>query len=78
MPFDALQVTGRPIARSLYKRYTCEVTVEDAPSHEEAFDLEREIAERFTQPDMKSATSLSCRPASRCQYELRLHQQSLF
>lgn len=48
--FDALQVTGkadRPVL-IIVNGYTCEVTVEDAPSHEEAFDLEREIAERFT------------------------------
>jgi aldehyde:ferredoxin oxidoreductase len=48
--FDALQVTGKaaPKVLILINSYKCEVTVEEAPDDEEAFDLERDIVERFT------------------------------
>jgi aldehyde:ferredoxin oxidoreductase len=48
--FDAIQVTGiadRDVV-IVVNAYTCEVTIEDNPSDEEAFDLERDLAERFT------------------------------
>ena len=48
--FDALRVTGIA-GRDVFifiNAYKGEVTIEDAPSEEEAFDLEREIAERLT------------------------------
>jgi aldehyde:ferredoxin oxidoreductase len=48
--FDALQVTGKAgsgvlIVIDSYKRT---VTIESAPSDDEAFDLERDVVERFT------------------------------
>jgi aldehyde:ferredoxin oxidoreductase len=48
--FDALQVTGKaaPKAIIVINGYNCEVTIEEAPEDEEAFDLERDIVERFT------------------------------
>jgi aldehyde:ferredoxin oxidoreductase len=48
--FDALQVTGKADRDAIVviNGYMEEVTVEDAPSGDEAFDLERLIAERFT------------------------------
>ena len=48
--FDALQVTGiadRDVS-IVINGYNREVTIEDTPSDEEAFDLERHIAERLT------------------------------
>jgi aldehyde:ferredoxin oxidoreductase len=48
--FDALQVTGiadRDVV-IVVNAYKSEVTVEEGPSDEEAFDLERNIAERLT------------------------------
>jgi aldehyde:ferredoxin oxidoreductase len=48
--FDAIQVTG--IAERdvviVVNAYSCEVTVEEGPSDDEAFDLERDLAERIT------------------------------
>jgi aldehyde:ferredoxin oxidoreductase len=48
--FDALQVTGKaaPKAMIVINGYKNEVTIEEAPDDEEAFDLERDIVERFT------------------------------
>jgi aldehyde:ferredoxin oxidoreductase len=48
--FDALQVTGKadPKAIIVINGYRGEVTIEEAPEDEEAFDLERDIVERFT------------------------------
>ena len=48
--FDALQVTGiadRDVV-IIVNAYKSEVTIEEGPSDEEAFDLERDIAERLT------------------------------
>jgi aldehyde:ferredoxin oxidoreductase len=47
--FDALQVTGRADRETMIviNGFTREITVEDAPRDDEAFDLERQIAERF-------------------------------
>jgi aldehyde:ferredoxin oxidoreductase len=48
--FDALQVTGisgRDVV-IVVNAYTAEITIEEAPSDDEAFDLERHIAERLT------------------------------
>ncbi len=48
--FDALQVTGKA-SRSVIiviNSYKGQVTLEEAPADEEAFDLERDIVERFT------------------------------
>lgn len=47
--FDALQVTGKADADVMIvvNAFTHEVTVEDAPADDEAFDLERHIEERF-------------------------------
>jgi aldehyde:ferredoxin oxidoreductase len=49
--FDALQVTGRAARDTMIviNGFTREVTVEQAPDLTEAFDLERAIAERFTE-----------------------------
>ena len=47
--FDALQISGiasRDVC-IVINGYTCEVTIEEAPPDEEAFDLERDIAERL-------------------------------
>jgi aldehyde:ferredoxin oxidoreductase len=48
--FDALQVTGKAGRDTMIviNGFTHEVTLEEAPHLEEAFDLERAIAERFT------------------------------
>jgi aldehyde:ferredoxin oxidoreductase len=48
--FDALQVTGKAAPKAIIVINGCrsEVTIEDAPNGDEAFDLEREIVERFT------------------------------
>jgi aldehyde:ferredoxin oxidoreductase len=48
--FDALQVTGQALQDTMIviNGFTREVTVESAPRLIEAFDLERAIAERFT------------------------------
>jgi aldehyde:ferredoxin oxidoreductase len=48
--FDALQITGKS-PKDIFiviNGYKDEITIEDAPSEEEAFDLERHIADRFT------------------------------
>lgn len=48
--FDALQVTGIA-SRDIFimiNAYKQEITIEDAPSDDEAFDLERDIADRLT------------------------------
>jgi aldehyde:ferredoxin oxidoreductase len=48
--FDALQVTGtadRDVV-IIINAYAGEITIEDGPSDEEAFDLERDLAERLT------------------------------
>jgi aldehyde:ferredoxin oxidoreductase len=47
--FDALQVTGKAVSDLIIviNSYRGEVTLEDAPADEEAFDLERDITERF-------------------------------
>jgi aldehyde:ferredoxin oxidoreductase len=47
--FDALQVKGKAAGDVLIvvNSYKEEITLEDAPADEEAFDLERDIAERF-------------------------------
>ncbi len=49
--FDALQVTGKGEKETMIviNGFTREITVEDAPRDEEAFDLEQHIAERFTE-----------------------------
>jgi aldehyde:ferredoxin oxidoreductase len=48
--FDAIQITGKATRSVLIviNSYKNEVTIEDAPYDEEAFDLERDIVERFT------------------------------
>ncbi|HTY62387.1 MAG TPA: aldehyde ferredoxin oxidoreductase C-terminal domain-containing protein [Acidobacteriota bacterium] len=48
--FDALQVTGKAGRRVMIviDSYAGTVTVEDAPPDDEAFDLERDLVERFT------------------------------
>jgi len=48
--FDALQVTGRAGQETMLiiNGFTNEITLEAAPHDDEAFDLERHIAERFT------------------------------
>jgi aldehyde:ferredoxin oxidoreductase len=47
--FDALQVTGKADrdVMIVVNAFTHEVTIEEAPSDDEAFDLERDIAGRF-------------------------------
>jgi aldehyde:ferredoxin oxidoreductase len=48
--FDAIQVSGiadRDVV-IVINAYSCEVTIEEGPSDKEAFDLERDLAERFT------------------------------
>jgi aldehyde:ferredoxin oxidoreductase len=47
--FDALQVTGKASRDVIIviNSYKGTVTIEDAPADDEAFDLERDIAERF-------------------------------
>jgi aldehyde:ferredoxin oxidoreductase len=48
--FDALQVTGKSDTQVLIviNGFKNTVTIEEAPKDDEAFDLERDIAERFT------------------------------
>ncbi|HSW39799.1 MAG TPA: aldehyde ferredoxin oxidoreductase C-terminal domain-containing protein [Acidobacteriota bacterium] len=48
--FDALRITGKAAVKTLIviDGYKMEVSVEDAPPDDEAFDLERNIVERFT------------------------------
>ena len=48
--FDALQVTGKAVPKAILviNGHKCQVTIEAAPEDEEAFDLERNIVERFT------------------------------
>jgi len=48
--FDALQVTGKSDTQVLIviNGFKNMVTIEEAPADDEAFDLERDIAERFT------------------------------
>lgn len=48
--FDALKITGRSDREIILviNGFTNEISIEDAPLDEEAFDLERHIAERFT------------------------------
>lgn len=47
--FDALQVTGRGdrYVMIIVNSFTSEVTIEEAPDDDEAFDLERDIAGKF-------------------------------
>ena len=48
--FDALKVTGKSDREVMLviNGFTSEITIEEAPHDEEAFDLEKHIAERFT------------------------------
>ncbi len=48
--FDALQVTGKATGGIIIviDSYQGKVTIEDAPADDEAFDLEKDIVERFT------------------------------
>jgi aldehyde:ferredoxin oxidoreductase len=48
--FDALQVKGKATCEIIIviNSYKGKVTIEDAPADDEAFDLERDIVERFT------------------------------
>jgi aldehyde:ferredoxin oxidoreductase len=48
--FDALQVIGKTSSKAIIviNSYKGEVTIQEAPLDDEAFDLERDIVERFT------------------------------
>ncbi|MBJ6725028.1 aldehyde ferredoxin oxidoreductase C-terminal domain-containing protein [Geomesophilobacter sediminis] len=48
--FDALKVTGKANQDTMIviNGFTNEITIEEAPTDDESFDLERHIAERFT------------------------------
>jgi aldehyde:ferredoxin oxidoreductase len=48
--FDAIQVTGKAdsFIMIVVNSFTGEVTIEEAPADDETFDLERDIASRFT------------------------------
>jgi aldehyde:ferredoxin oxidoreductase len=49
--FDAIRITGKAVrdVMIVINGFTSEVTLEEAPTNDEAFELERDIADRFVQ-----------------------------